>query len=208
MVKGTHFTHDLIVDGALDARGTVAAPIVFTSIHDDTAGGDTNNNAAATLPAPFSWGGIVLRGAGNVLEHTEVRYGASGQVTVRGGELSLTDSTIRHAAGTGLRIENSDPTIANVTFANNTGAAASMDLASNPTITGVSFTNNATNGLTVDSGTLGKDGFWDDPAIVYVPAGDIVVPAGLKLTVGAGQIDHQLDCAQRRPARPQFPSHR
>ena len=86
-----------------------------------------------------------------------------------------------------MRIENADPVLTNIAFVDNVGAAARMDLNSNPAIMNVAFANNAINGLALDGGTLGEDGFWDDSDLVYWMTDDVIVPAGRTLTLGAGQ---------------------
>ena len=123
-----------------------------------------------------------------MLEHADVRFGLDGQLTVRGGELALSDSVLRNSHGAGLRIENSKPTLANVTFADNVGAAASMNLQSDPDLSGIAFSNNVLNAFALDSGVLTEDRAWDDPEVVYVLTDDVTAPAGRKLTVGAGQV--------------------
>ena len=62
------------VYGALTADGTEGSPIVFTSIKDDSYGGDTNNDGDATSPGKDDWGTIYLFGSG-VLNHVIVQYG-------------------------------------------------------------------------------------------------------------------------------------
>src|SRR4051812_42744642 len=81
----------MFVDGTLKAIGTAADPIVFTSVKDDSAGGDTNGDGAATSPAPGQWYQILIRaGSGNELRHVRVRYGGYGSVNWGYGAVSVT----------------------------------------------------------------------------------------------------------------------
>ena len=63
--------------GALFAEGTAAAPVVFTSSDDDTAGCDVDG--AASTPARGDWQGIRLDAStGARFDHVEVRYAGQG----------------------------------------------------------------------------------------------------------------------------------
>lgn len=68
----------LYVSGVLLAQGGEGQPIVFTSLADDTIGGDTDNNADAVLPGTSDWSGLYFYNTNNsnksVLSDAEVRY--------------------------------------------------------------------------------------------------------------------------------------
>jgi RHS repeat-associated protein len=57
------------------AQGTLAEPITFTSMQDDSAAGDTNGDGTRTSPAAGDWGWIFLQDASGVFDHCLFRYG-------------------------------------------------------------------------------------------------------------------------------------
>ncbi len=62
--------------GILDALATADLPIIFTTLTDDTAGGDTNLDGDQTKPIPGYWNRFVVQGCGefNLSEFVSVRY--------------------------------------------------------------------------------------------------------------------------------------
>src|SRR5690606_8658713 len=92
---------DFIIQGTLNADGTPEKPIVFTSIRDDSVGGDTGGDGALPI-GRHDWNGIEFTSTStaNVLDHVEVRYGMGsgadqqGMIEVNGAPLALTNSIL------------------------------------------------------------------------------------------------------------------
>ena len=180
----------LTVDGTLIAQGTTSQTIDFTSVHDNSATGGSNT------ASPGNWNSIQFNSdsTGNVLTDTKISYGGGfGLPMVHdiGGPLTLSSSTVSDSAATGVRLEQSSATLNAVTFANNGGPAVTMDLDSNPTITGETpalISGNSNNGVLLDGGKLAENLNWTNPDIVYTLNGNVDVPKGITLTIGAGKV--------------------
>ena len=87
--KGTGIT--VQSGGALNALATIDTPIVFTSLADDTAGGDTNLDGDKSRPQPGDWAGIsVMGGQFNQTAYVDIRY----VIMTLGGTLASSQSLL------------------------------------------------------------------------------------------------------------------
>lgn len=113
------------VYGSLNCSGTEDAPVYFTSIHDDTVGGDSNLNGALSLPRPGDHGQLEFNGSiGECsVSHVVVRYGGAdlnqGTIKIGGNtgvdnRLKLSNLTVENSSTQGLYIQNSKPEIRNI----------------------------------------------------------------------------------------------
>ena len=64
----------LTVNGVLDLQGTPGDPVIFTSIKDDSAGGDTNLDDGETEPAPGDWYYVSYGNTRNTIHDAVFRY--------------------------------------------------------------------------------------------------------------------------------------
>jgi len=191
------YSRQLFVNGALDARGDAARPIVFTSIQDDSIGGDTDNDHGATLPAAGNWRTVRFANtsAGSALDYVTARYGGStfygqGCVHLSAADMTLTNSTFVQCQ-VGLSVSGASPAITGNGFISNTNCAVISTLTDNPysiTLFGNTATGNGVNGFCT-GGTVSGSPTWDgDPNLPFVLTGDLTVNAGAKLTLKPGTI--------------------
>lgn len=64
------------IAGNLQSVGTVAQPVIYTSIFDDSAGGDTNGDGSATTPFKGAWQRLTFSSTSDasLMQHSTVRY--------------------------------------------------------------------------------------------------------------------------------------
>ena len=122
---------ELRISGILDVNGSALEQVVFTSINDDTWGGDTNADGGGTQPAPNDWRGIYVDGYSTAdghayLEYCRVRYGgnSSGSTDAnlflyRCDSAYVANSHFELSGTEGVRIADCSPTVTSSVFANN-----------------------------------------------------------------------------------------
>jgi len=149
------------VDGTLKVNGTAASPVYFTSIEDDTVGGDTNNDATATTPGSGNWRDIRFNaGSSSTINYATIRYGgayfseANPNLYLNDGKLTIKSSTIASSLDYGLYMASGTVSIANSTVSNNLGygVRCSDGTGGNVTLTGNKFINNGGEAVYLDYG--------------------------------------------------------
>ncbi|MCA8951726.1 MAG: hypothetical protein KDE27_19615, partial [Planctomycetes bacterium] len=148
--------------GRLVCNGTASAPVVFTSIADDSIGGDTANDGP-TVGTPGDWRGL---SPGTILELRFARVRFAGRSQIGGVQLQnlsnivIEDTAIEFSSTDGLAITGTRPTVHRCRFDGNAGRA--VDGFSWPQLAG--FRDNTASGNTLGdytrlrSGTTGGSG--------------------------------------------------
>jgi RHS repeat-associated protein len=207
----------LTINGILNAVGTAANPIIFTSSRDDSAGGDTNNDGTATQPAPGNWGSLAFGNSSNdtqtFLSYAIVRYGGGGSysmVRTDSASPTITHNLITFSANYGVQFSNySAPPFDSNQVLDNLKGGILLESGSYPaiqdnTIWGNSgfavymdgsckptFENNTayynTNNTIRVAGTIATDATWNANLVYYVEA-NLTIDTGATLTINPGAV--------------------
>ena len=194
VVQGAN-SAELLVQGDLQALGTVSQPITFTSVADSGGG---------------QWAGLVFNGGTGHLRYATVRYGGwawnsagfPSNIIVQNvltGEVRLENCQVRNSQNAiyteyGLYINNSRATINDTTFSGNGngGAAAPLYITgagSVVTMTGNIFTANSRNRIALAPGAMmGHDTTLTPQTTLqgYQLENDYTVPPTVTLTLEPG----------------------
>jgi protein-disulfide isomerase len=154
----------LQVDGKLDVQGTSSDPVYFTSIKDDTVGGDVNDDATTTTPSLGDWGYIQLGNKStSTIKNAVIRYGGHNvgnsfaDIYVNGGYLSATSTVIASSTFYGLQVASGTVKVTTSTFSGNGyyGLFVPWNGIGNITVTTSSFADNG--GGTAGNGAANID---------------------------------------------------
>ncbi len=197
----------LIISGTLLANGTVAQPVMFTSIKDDNnIAGDTNGDGTATAPGASDWAMIQFPSGGSGgsrLRHCEIRYGGYGSVGALQfiSSSAILDTCVIKRSYFGVDCQGSaTPTLNATSIEASTLTPVVLDFTANPAISNLVFSssNNGYDAFGLRGGTLasnaslvrrgatvGNDAISN---VTYVLLSSLTVNAGVTLNVAGGVV--------------------
>ena len=192
----------IVVEGALVANGDATHRTIFTSVKDDSASGDSNDDGNTSVPNPGDWQGIEHKSSGmasqNLLNFVQVKY-SNYSVRYNSSTGTLSNSIITLSNNNGVQVLGaSDPTISNNSFTNIEYAAAHISMFSNPTFSNNTIANVGIYGLSVEpetyskSATVPKRNFAGNNNVTYYLNGTYNIIEGTTITIPAGIVFKSL----------------
>ncbi len=185
----------IIVDGTLQAIGTAAEPIVFTSANDDSAGGDSNANGD-TVGAAGEWTGLVFNDGSDasVVQFAEIRYagnlyhpghggGYTPAIRLSGTTAALSDVLIRDVDSSGVSINSGSPKFSRVQVVRARHEAFNGALMANPDCVQLGASQTGGNQYVLRGGSLTSDRTWFMGGLPIYVQGDVIVEKGITLTI-------------------------
>ncbi|MBN1552392.1 right-handed parallel beta-helix repeat-containing protein [bacterium] len=200
------------VDGTLTVSGTASEPVVITSIHDDTYGGDTYSDGNAVMPSPADWQRIYITGnsSGSSFSDCILAYGGQStypMIHFYGDHPIIQNCTLQNGYAQGIIIVSSAASTISNNTVENMGSDGIVVSSYNPlteisdnhvtdcggyAINGFGIvhrntgTNNAVNGVKIPAAQIIGTAYADN-GLLFVSSG-FTVPVGEVFIMEAGTI--------------------
>ncbi|MEM1068544.1 MAG: hypothetical protein AAGI63_06600, partial [Planctomycetota bacterium] len=185
--------------GSLIAVGTSGQPIIFTSVNDDSVGGDSNADGDAASPSPGDWDAFNLYNSDSRLEHVEVRYGGGDN----NGGIGLSTDTFGTSPATtisnvalidnqaeGIEVFAGNPSLNNISIVGSTNVAIEVGSGARPTFQNITASGNEDGDhVQLRSQVYDEDFTWDFGGLpVHVMSDINVNGASTTLTIVPGSV--------------------
>ncbi|MFY0608286.1 MAG: right-handed parallel beta-helix repeat-containing protein [Cyclobacteriaceae bacterium] len=203
--RGVH-----VKEGSIQAIGTESENIIFTSLKDDSRGGDTNIDGNGSVPAIGDWFGVAFDASSvaSNLAYTEFRYGGNagywffgseyeGTIVSRNNALSMSNCVVQLSNSSAFGIYGtSTASLTNNRLENVSRFPIHMSMFANPSFTGNTMENVAWFALGIvdesfnQSGTFPFRSFAGVDSVTYYPTARsgaaMTINSGTKITIPAG----------------------
>lgn len=140
-----YYKRRIEINGAIKAIATEDEKIIFTSIKDDSYGGDTNNDGATSIPEKGDWISLNYNSSTidtlNVLKNCIIRYGGYheggdlkyGMIKIFSSYVKIDSCYLEQSQKSGIGVfGNSSPEISNCSFVNLAETPICLSMFSNP----------------------------------------------------------------------------
>ncbi|MFZ4414541.1 MAG: right-handed parallel beta-helix repeat-containing protein, partial [Bacteroidales bacterium] len=213
VIKSYSYYHRIMINGTLNANGSVDSLITFTSSKDDNYGNpaDCNKDGAITSPQVGDWGGIIFaENSGGILNYCRIKYATVNNYSfsncstsewLNNAAVVLIDAspTISNCEFKDLvygiscyRVSN--PSIINNSMINIQYTPFCISGSSNPSFAGITFTNvgrraiGLLGGYICQNGTIKKRNVAGYNGISYVLLSDMTINAGTYVNIEPGVV--------------------